>query len=52
MRLGHVETLCYNEQHKLQFFHTNSLCIYNSFKKPIIIANNCAFQLLQINIWL
>jgi len=41
MRLDHVKTLCYNKQHKLQFLHTNNLCVYNSLKKPYIIAKLC-----------
>jgi len=40
-RLDHVKTLCYNKQHKLQFFHTNNLCVYKSLKKPYIIAKLC-----------
>jgi len=42
MRLDHVKTVCYNKQHKLQFLHANNVCvIYNSLKKPYIIAELC-----------
>jgi len=41
MRLDHVKKLCYNRQHKLQFLHTNNLCVYNSLQKLYIIAKLC-----------